>query len=128
MAGVEQLQLPCAWRSWMAVTHAATEVAQLPAHACAWLLAECRIAGADIKDKEPLMVARRSIERDMERFKVRERRRALWHSWSACGGAEGGSLHASEAGQAAAHIEARTGGCILHAREAGARHSMHRRG
>lgn len=29
------------------------------------------IAGADIKDKQPLMDARKSIERDMERFKVR---------------------------------------------------------
>lgn len=33
----------------------------------------CRIAGADIKDKQPLMDARKSIEKDMERFKVCER-------------------------------------------------------
>ncbi|GFH21633.1 uncharacterized protein HaLaN_18981, partial [Haematococcus lacustris] len=31
------------------------------------------IAGADIKDKQPLMDARKSIEKDMERFKVCER-------------------------------------------------------
>lgn len=36
-------------------------------------LANCRIAGADIKDKQPLMDARKSIEKDMERFKVCER-------------------------------------------------------
>lgn len=33
----------------------------------------CRIAGADIKDKQPLMDARKSIERDMERFKACEK-------------------------------------------------------
>ena len=33
----------------------------------------CRIAGADIKDKQPLMDARKSIEKDMERFKICER-------------------------------------------------------
>ncbi len=32
-----------------------------------------RIAGADIKDKQPLMDARKSIERDMERFKACEK-------------------------------------------------------
>jgi CCR4-NOT transcriptional regulation complex NOT5 subunit len=32
-----------------------------------------RIAGADIKDKQPLLDARKSIEKDMERFKVCER-------------------------------------------------------
>lgn len=32
-----------------------------------------RIAGADIKDKQPLMDTRKSIEKDMERFKVCER-------------------------------------------------------
>ena len=37
----------------------------------------CRIAGADIKDKQPLMDTRRSIERDMERFKACEREMKL---------------------------------------------------
>ncbi len=32
-----------------------------------------RIAGADIKDKQPLMDVRKAIERDMERFKACER-------------------------------------------------------
>ena len=32
-----------------------------------------RIAGADIKDKQPLIDARKSIERDMERFKACEK-------------------------------------------------------
>lgn len=32
-----------------------------------------RIAGADIKDKQPLLDARKSIERDMERFKACEK-------------------------------------------------------
>jgi len=36
-------------------------------------LSPTRIAGADIKDKQPLMDTRKSIERDMERFKVCER-------------------------------------------------------
>lgn len=39
-------------------------------HRCCTLY---RIAGADIKDKQPLMDARKSIEKDMERFKVCER-------------------------------------------------------
>lgn len=34
---------------------------------------QCRIASADIKDKQPLMDARKAIERDMERFKACER-------------------------------------------------------
>lgn len=38
-----------------------------------WRLASRRIAGADIKDKQPLMDARKSIERDMERFKELEK-------------------------------------------------------
>ena len=32
-----------------------------------------RIAGADIKDKQPLLDARKSIEKDMERFKACEK-------------------------------------------------------
>lgn len=48
---------------------------------CAWstsatgvfCVAAYRIANADIKDKQPLMDARKSIEKDMERFKVCER-------------------------------------------------------
>lgn len=38
--------------------------------AAAW---PCRIAGADIKDKQPLIDARKSIEKDMERFKACEK-------------------------------------------------------
>lgn len=34
---------------------------------------QTRIAGADIKDKQPLIDARKSIERDMERFKACEK-------------------------------------------------------
>jgi CCR4-NOT transcriptional regulation complex NOT5 subunit len=33
----------------------------------------CRISGADIKDKSALLEARKSIEREMERFKTCEK-------------------------------------------------------
>jgi CCR4-NOT transcriptional regulation complex NOT5 subunit len=36
-------------------------------------LAGCRISSADIKDKSPLIEARKSIENEMERFKVCEK-------------------------------------------------------
>jgi hypothetical protein len=39
----------------------------------AMLRARCRITNADIKDKQPLLDTRKSIERDMERFKACER-------------------------------------------------------
>jgi CCR4-NOT transcriptional regulation complex NOT5 subunit len=39
-----------------------------------WLrLLACRISGADIKDKSALLEARKSIEREMERFKTCEK-------------------------------------------------------
>ncbi|GLC40209.1 hypothetical protein PLESTB_000675400 [Pleodorina starrii] len=44
------------------------------------------IAGADIKDKQPLMDARKSIERDMERFKACEKEAKA--KGSAAGGAD----------------------------------------
>jgi CCR4-NOT transcriptional regulation complex NOT5 subunit len=37
------------------------------------LLRGCRISGADIKDKSALLEARKSIEREMERFKTCEK-------------------------------------------------------
>lgn len=40
---------------------------------CAWCLFACRISGADIKDKSALLEARKSIEREMERFKTCEK-------------------------------------------------------
>ncbi len=39
--------------------------------------ASCRINGTDIKDKTELIEARKKVEREMERFKVRWR----WSLW-----------------------------------------------